>query len=836
MPTMTGVDFFQGYSMSKENPGLSVKVVDHWTLLLEVGLEEGLPPITVAYTKIVQPRGYEQTITSPVTVQNGIGRWELTYPLCDEGSYHPVDRRCDWGMGEYRFEAELLAGNQVMHKASSSLSPLDFMPHTFRGVGPLIGFYSQHLVECAPDRPVYIDTDPMSVSLRTMVEPVGHGPTSGNNQRVTLDVVEAGNDQVVAGPWDLTLTKEVSRHSFSSAGWPRGEYWVRLRRHQDGQPVGAYMVRSVWKEILPSEKEPALRPLERVQPMAGPWGFSKVKNVAFDSDPMQPRPDGWIVSQQQPWETEYLSLKSEEVHFDPEKAEYSLDIAANNVRPRDPIPPHETGPIVCRMVSDDGLHWQRPNVGRVQYQGSTHNNIVGYADTDAEGKPAWPLRSLHQARVNEQPELQPDLEQLSIRFYDPKRDGPVDPQNCFVKTTGWDLLALCKRIDPEVRSHFGDNVRKPEHNLYQAYAVERRGNQLLLLSREPLLRSGSGMDLHHTTESFRYTLEDRSTGIYYYYFRPGAHPYPPHYSPIDNIHQIRRVLAVMWTRDYLHWQRRFVLAPDEEDLVGTQFYDIHLHNESGEAARGSPGSVLAGIAAVDGGRVYFGSVTYYDAKRSQMWPELLWTADFLHWHRFAKRRKMIPNSPPGCHSFGAVRPSGVFAEIGNTWWLTYHGYRLPYKYPSPFKHDGSVEAYKQRNLQFGYAPDFENWDQFYQFCKEGYGINPALAVAPAGRLAHAESVEADRAGELVTTPLLPAGETLVINAAAQTGGSVRVELLDEQGRVLPGFELESCRPMQGDELRHVVGWNGQDLTGLQQRPVRIRFVLDRARLYGYFSN
>ncbi len=809
--------------MSSEPPPISVHVVDLWTLSFEVGLEENVAPLTAARTRITQPRGYSQTLQAPVILRDGTAHWTLTYPLCDEGAYQPMNRRCDWRMGEYRFEVELLEGDQVMHRAAAALSPLDFMPHIFRGEGPLIGIYSQHLVECAPDRPVYIDEDEMSVSLRTIPERV-------ERCTATMDVVGAGDEQVLAGPWQLQLNGELARQKFSSAGWERGEYWVRLRLHWEGRPVGACMVRSVWKEILPPEKEAGLRPLAGFQPAAGAWGYSRVHNVRFKADPMQPRPDDWIVAREKSWESEFLALVSETVRYDPEKGHYSLDLAVSDVNIHHPVEP-----VICRIVSDDGVHWERPNIGQVAHQGSTDNNIVGYPGVDEEGKPTWPLRSIHRVRVKEEPDLLPDLEQLSIRFYDPERDGPVDPRKCFVKTTGWDLLQLCRTIDPEVRALFSDSVRSPEHIRFQAHAIERRGNELLLLSREPLLRSGSGMDLHHTTESFRYTLEDRSTGTYYYYFRPGAHPYPPHYAPIDNIHQIRRVLAVMWTRDYLHWERRFVLSPDEEDLEGTQFYHMYLHSQPQEAAQSSPGALLAGLPAADGGRVYFGSLSCYDAQRSQMWPELLWTADFLHWHRFERRCKMIPNGPPGSYSFGAVRHSGIFAEIDDTWWMTFSGYRLPYKYPSTFRRDWSVEEFKQRSLHFAHAPDFEDWEQFYRFCRQGYGINPGLAVVPAGRLAHAEPAAAQQPAELVTTPVSPAGNSLFINAAAEEGGSVQVELLDAGGEPVQGFELASCRPLQGDELRHEVRWSGQDLSGLGDRPVQIRFVLDRARLYGYYT-
>ena len=803
------------------NSPLEVHAVDCWTVEFSISLA-GETPVSSARTVITQPQGYVHTLLSPVEMIEDRVHWTSTFPLVDEGAYEPRDRRADWEMGEYRFATELLEGDRVVVQAEAAISPLDFMPHTFRGVGPLIGRYSQHLVECAPDRPVYIDIDEMSVSYRAIAE-------GADECSITMDVVEPGGDEALAGPWELQATGEMARQTFSSAGWPRGEYWVRLRPHRAGEPVGAYMVRAVWKEILPTEKRPERRSLHGLQPLPGPWGFERVENVRFVVDPMQPRPDDWIAEKEKPWESEYLGLKSEAVHYDAEKGQYSLDLSVSDVNIHHPV-----DPTICRIVSDDGVHWRRPNLGRIEYRGSTENNIVGYAGKDEVGKPSWPLRSIHEGRVEEDPDLLPDLEKLSIRFYDAQRDGPVDPRNCFVKTTGWDLVDLCATVDPQVSAHFDDSVRHPDHIRFQAFAVERRGDALLLLSREPLLRTGSGMDLYHTTESFRYTLEDRSTGTFYYYFRPGAPSYPPHYSPIDNIHQIRRVLAVMWTRDYLHWERRFVLSPDEEDVIGTQFYHIYLHTSPQEAAQSSPGSVLAGLPAVDGGHVYLGSLTYYDARRSQMWPELLWTADFVHWHRFEQRRKLIANSPPGSYSFGAVRHSGIIAEIGDHWWLTFHGYRQPYKYPRTFRYDDSLEEFARKNAQFEYAPDFENWEQFYRFCERQYGINPAIAVAPVGRLAHAESDEVGQAGELVTGLVALTGGALMVNAAVEEGGSLRVELQDEEGRALPGFELEACRPFCGDELRHAVAWEDCELEEKGYRSVRICFSLDRARLYGYW--
>ena len=84
---------------------ISLRALDRWTLSFALDLEAGAPP-TTARTHITQPRGYSQTLQAPVELRQGCAHWQLTYPLCDEGAYQPVNRRCDWSMGEYRFAVE----------------------------------------------------------------------------------------------------------------------------------------------------------------------------------------------------------------------------------------------------------------------------------------------------------------------------------------------------------------------------------------------------------------------------------------------------------------------------------------------------------------------------------------------------------------------------------------------------------------------------------------------------------------------------------------------------------------------------------------------------------
>lgn len=87
-------------------------------------------------------------------------------------------------------------------------------------------------------------------------------------------------------------------------------------------------------------------------------------------------------------------------------------------------------------------------------------------------------------------------------------------------------------------------------------------------------------------------------------------------------------------------------------------------------------------------------------------------------------------------------------------------------------------------------------------------------------------------GEMLTRPLTFTGDRLFLNYATSAGGRIRVEIQSPDGRPLPGFELESCRPLVGDSLEQQVGWKrGGTLEQIKGRPVRLRFQLQEADLY-----
>ena len=92
-------------------------------------------------------------------------------------------------------------------------------------------------------------------------------------------------------------------------------------------------------------------------------------------------------------------------------------------------------------------------------------------------------------------------------------------------------------------------------------------------------------------------------------------------------------------------------------------------------------------------------------------------------------------------------------------------------------------------------------------------------------------------GELVTQPFRCNGDRLFVNAEAQNG-SVTVDVLDEKGKPLKGFEGKNCKAVSADTLeKESEGWiqwqREKDARRLRGKQIQLRFTLKNARLYSF---
>jgi hypothetical protein len=89
-------------------------------------------------------------------------------------------------------------------------------------------------------------------------------------------------------------------------------------------------------------------------------------------------------------------------------------------------------------------------------------------------------------------------------------------------------------------------------------------------------------------------------------------------------------------------------------------------------------------------------------------------------------------------------------------------------------------------------------------------------------------------GELTTRPLKFSGSQLELNIDTSAGGSVRVELLDMEGRPIPGMAGEDSPWLVGNSVRLPVTWSkSPDLRNWTGKPVRLRFIMRDCKLYAF---
>ena len=87
---------------------------------------------------------------------------------------------------------------------------------------------------------------------------------------------------------------------------------------------------------------------------------------------------------------------------------------------------------------------------------------------------------------------------------------------------------------------------------------------------------------------------------------------------------------------------------------------------------------------------------------------------------------------------------------------------------------------------------------------------------------------------MVTRLLTFSGSELEINYRTSAPGFVQVEVQDADRKPIPGYNLNDCPEIIGDEIERAVRWtSGSDVSALAGKPVRLRFVLKDANLYSF---
>jgi hypothetical protein len=92
----------------------------------------------------------------------------------------------------------------------------------------------------------------------------------------------------------------------------------------------------------------------------------------------------------------------------------------------------------------------------------------------------------------------------------------------------------------------------------------------------------------------------------------------------------------------------------------------------------------------------------------------------------------------------------------------------------------------------------------------------------------------DELGVLVTRPVRFRGKYLFVNVDTPKG-ILKVDVLDDEGKVIEPFTADNCDPITADTTLRQVTWKGgKDLSALAGQPARLRFHLKNGSLYAFW--
>jgi len=255
----------------------------------------------------------------------------------------------------------------------------------------------------------------------------------------------------------------------------------------------------------------------------------------------------------------------------------------------------------------------------------------------------------------------------------------------------------------------------------------------------------------------------------------------------------RRLVYLATSRDFRVWsQPELVLAPDEQDDAWTtapdqrtEFYNLSAFEYAGQ--------FLGMVTVFKHARTLPTRATGQSTNDGPIDVQLVHSRDGRQWRRCEDRSPIIPNGP---HAYDA----GCILGVCN----------------APVIHNEEVIVYYTaiNTTHGGALPEKQ--------------VSVARATWPKDRFV---SLDADDDGHVETVALKPAGNRLHVNANAK-GGSLAAEVLDANGKAIPGYSAVDCRPATADGLDQPIVWKDHETLPANQ-PVRLRFRLQRASLYAF---
>ena len=657
------------------------------------------------------------------------------------------------------------------------------------------------------DRLLYIDDAQANLDLRLFpgapVEKI----------RAVVDLVEPTTGLSVSDPEEVSLTQQNTRVTFSLVDLLPGVYRarVRFRRLERLSPDGIVRTLQLFRNGPPPQVKGSARIGDGPQLLVDDYLVAETRGLRRIFHPARKVTSEPILLPDRPYEGHAVLLENS-AHYNPAEQRYELmygNINYDEIRYR------------MLAVSKDLLTWEKPELGKVEFNGSRANNILARVDVTKPGDlfPVFAGVWDYAGRGN------PDLRRARLWLF-----GHQQTSDRWALRRGYYLVIW----DKDGKSYV--TTATPLLGLGQG------GTETMTVSGD-------------TSAALGY---DERTGEFVAYTSPG----PPNRGRgsirYDNSTKAR-TLARHATRDGINWDVRYLWVPGVDDP--------NIHNYGFRVRRL--------------GDLYLGFFPRYNV-RTQHMDLVLWVSrDGIHWEQPGGEQAWLGNGPPGSFDWGVVyMPAGwhqqgdrtlIFYQGAN--YLHFHAWLREklsglYGGMSGKQAEGLLtgEGFVERDYlappstkghAWSLMPSGWSWrhgvsgtpqearSRFWAELTANTGETPETFIARGAdfkifpglaefRTNGFVSRRADRdVGVLTTHPLLFQGRYLTVNAQVSKG-ELGVEVLGPDGSPLKGYTRDECMLASFDGTFQLVHWkNHKDLAELAGRPLRLRFYVRQGDLYGF---
>ena len=260
----------------------------------------------------------------------------------------------------------------------------------------------------------------------------------------------------------------------------------------------------------------------------------------------------------------------------------------------------------------------------------------------------------------------------------------------------------------------------------------------------------------------------------------------------------RRIWQIR-SADFLHWSEPVLLATADEDIdnIDESFY---------------------GMVPYRIGTQYLAPLCVFQAVDNVMDVQLFHSRDGLRWRRTMKGQPFLARSHENCWDSHMVTIVNPPIEVDEELWFYYSG--------TDFHHDWWLVGQRE-GIDHPEAKDPLGCGAAF-----GMGLAKMRKDSYAGLFANRY-----REGVVITRPLISLGSRLAINGRCYLNGSIRIEILDRDNKVLGSCTKEACDPFGGDSTHHTMTWKsnpriptgrGQDLYWR-----KLRIHLRNAELFSF---